>query len=346
MTARPRWSQLAPSHRRWALVALLPALWLSGTGTLLALKPWLGYRGDAVLGANGTETLPLVTLLESIERVARRGRIESVHPPERAGHAYRAVLRGDENASRQVALFHPATGAWLGFRSADEEDFWKLLYRLHRGKVLELPGQIVVTLGALALFVVAGSGIRLALARRASGTAAPRRRRWHTKVAIGAAVLLVPVWLTGIPLNFQAPLAAWLDPLPTLERTPAMPVLPWTTLLRAVDVPPSALEGIYFPRRPGDPLQFFAKDGARRYVDPSSGQLVARRDRSRRGAAGMLAWLYPLHGGEILGTAGRAWVLLGALLLLASVGTGLGIPGAALSWRNTFGTRTRSMIKD
>jgi uncharacterized iron-regulated membrane protein len=343
MSRRSPWSVLAPSHRRWALLALVPALWLAVTGALLGLKPTLAFLGDGVDVPPATAALPLEAILENVDRAVGRGRVESVHPPARGDGAYRVVLRSDSSGSRQVALFHPFTGAWLGLRSAREEDFWKLLYRLHRGKVLELPGQLLVTLGALALFVVAWSGLRLLRARRATGTVATGRRRWHTWAGAGATLVLLPVWLTGIPLNFQAPLAAWLDPVPPAAMTVPDRPLRWSQLLAHVETGGAAWEGIYFPRRHGEPYQFFAKDGARRYVDASTGQLLLARDRTRSGATGLLAWLYPIHGGEALGAFGRWLVVLGAVLLVAVAWTGLRLPGGLAAWRKALGSVARAL---
>lgn len=74
------------------------------------------------------------------------------------------------------------------------------------------------------------------------------------------------------------------------------------------------------------------------WVDPYTGELLARRDPAQQGnSETVLAWLHPLHNAEILGSPGRLlYAVLGLLPLLAWV-TGL------LRWRQKRRARRKSI---
>ncbi|HMW24664.1 MAG TPA: PepSY domain-containing protein [Burkholderiaceae bacterium] len=155
-------------------------------------------------------------------------------------------------------------------------------------------------------------------------------------LALTGALLALPQWVDPLVASLSAPL-----PLPTARSTPpaatattpaAVPAasaarIPLDQALAAAQArfplaqarwvdTPDGPEGVYRVRlqQPGEPSRRFPKTWV--LVDAYSAAVLGVRDAQQQGHGDAgLAWLHPLHNGEVAGWTGRALVALAGLAL-------------------------------
>ncbi len=159
---------------------------------------------------------------------------------------------------------------------------------------------------------------------------------WALLMVLGitGALLALPDWVEPVVARLSPPL-----PMPKAQRSmvPVAGAKPLSldaalaaaqarfprAVARWVDTP-DAPEGSYRVRmhQPGEPSQRFPKTLV--WLDAYSGAVLAVHD-ARQASAGdiFLAWLHPLHNGEVLGLPGRLLACVGGLLLPCLWWTGL-----------------------
>lgn len=142
--------------------------------------------------------------------------------------------------------------------------------------------------------------------------------KWHRRLALPFAPLLLLQALTGALLLFQASLASVLEP-----QASDGPALPLSALAAANVKQDMRLVRLYLPARPGGPAlaQLATAEGGTRYaaIEPASGMIL------REGGI----WSFPLEAARqwhyrlMSGTTGLAIVAINGLVLLALSATGL-----------------------
>lgn len=190
-------------HRWVSLIALLPVLWLAGTGLVLSLDNVFPVLSRAVSarptprpgqpnGFDGDLSTPLrdgelpvmaqATLRAYRTQVPGTG-IKVLHLRYFAGYAQGVVLAADAETTQHV--FNTATGAAMSMHEKGYPDLgfpsgWEWhqrLKRLHRGDMFGLSGRWLDLLGAIgAIYLMLSGGVMYtqAWARRAKGG----RREW------------------------------------------------------------------------------------------------------------------------------------------------------------------------
>lgn len=155
-------------------------------------------------------------------------------------------------------------------------------------------------------------------------------------LALSGFALALPTWVNPA-INFFSPLSTSPNPISTPVGT-----LQRITVDRAVAIArnrfphaevrwietPGDEQGVYVIRlyQAGEPGRRFPKTKV--WIDQYSGAVLAEHDALKQsGGDELLAWLHPLHNGEVLALPGRILVLLSGLILPLSFVTGL------LRWR-------------
>lgn len=351
---RERW-RLAHLWLGWGLGALFALFGLSGSLLVVypeldaLLNPALIWRPEQ---GCIRQWEPVLQALQRAEPWRERGwRIELpeggcgtvtaryLRPPERAGAFFAPRL-----VSLRADTLEPVARRYWG----DTAMTW--LFDLHYTGLAGATGRSVVGLLGLLLLASLASGLVLWWPRsaaqwrgawRAKPGAGAARRTWdrHRLVGLYGAPLLLLLALTGALLalpDWVDPLVARLSaplPLPTARSTLPAATAPRPspiTLDRAlaaaqarfplaqarwVDTPDGP-EGVYRVRlqQPGEPSRRFPKTWV--LIDAYSAAVLAVRDPQQQGRGdALLAWLHPLHNGEVAGWTGRALIALAGLAL-------------------------------
>jgi len=214
------------------------------------------------------------------------------------------------------------------------------LYDLHYSLLLDLNGrQVVGTLGVLMVFSLCSGLVlwwprlgtwaawRKALAFKRHAAIQRRVYDWHKLTGLASATLLLMLAVTGAALTWHAPIERWLNQRSPMFMVPPMPVSgsPRVDLTQAVRTaqarfPQARVRWVETAAasggtirvqlwQSGEPSLRFPKTNV--WVDAATGEVRAVRDARQTGAGDVaMAWLHPLHNGEVAGWPGRIAVLL------------------------------------
>lgn len=298
-------------HRWPGLLAAILLLALSISGAALSVFP-------AVEGL----TAPASVEGQSVAELAAK--VQAAHPTVeqiRRAPSGRITAYWFNGNQPGAAVIDPATGADAG--SADGSALQSWLTDFHRALLMEDTGRWTTAAGALAMLVLAVSGMAL-VARRQGGWArwftpmrGPAAGRWHGEIARVAVLTLMLSSLTGLWMT-----ASTFDLLPSDEANPILPAqVSGATGLSPADmpalaaIPVTALRDLTFPYA-GDATDAFAvttADGSG-FVDQGTGELLVWETPGPWARIG--EWIYLLHTGE----GAAVWgAILGLLTLAAPV---------------------------
>jgi sulfite reductase (NADPH) flavoprotein alpha-component len=310
-------------RRLHALVAVAGAvivLFMAVTGFLLALQPMV----DAAVAVPGTGELTVAHIAAvAAENVAGLERIVR-------SASGQVVAYGFDGTMHTAVIIDPDTGGIL--RPYSPSPLFAFITELHRSLFLGATGRAGAALAAVAVLMLAATGMLLLLAKlggwgglfgRARGG---RMQRWHTDLARVAVALLMLTGLTGAYMS-----ATYFELLPSGEaETFSFPPSGVGTAAGAVAslqglaaTPLSHLRELIFPA-PTDLADVFTMTTAtgKSYVDQATGDVLLEEPNT--------VWqriynvIYLLHTGE--GVWPLAAILgLGALAVLALAATGLTI---------------------
>ena len=264
-----------------------------------------------------------------------------MRPPEAGDRAF---------APRMVWLDPAGQGIWHEASWGQEPFSW--LYDLHYSLLGDRPGRHAVGVLGLLMLVSLVSGLVLWWPRAGHwrqawsikpGAAIERRvYDWHKLVGASSAVVLVLLSVTGVLLTWHTAMEPWLNRVSPLFTPPAPvvsgpPDLPLQQAVRVAQAqfPSATVRWLETAPRDGGVVRvqmWQAGEPSRRFprtmvwLDAHTGEVLALRDGLAQGAADTaMAWLHPLHNGEVAGWPGRILVLLCGLAPV-----GLGITGV---WR-------------
>jgi uncharacterized iron-regulated membrane protein len=295
-----------------------------------------------------------------LESVRRRLQAEfgaaaalTFRPPRTAGEALQVRVNG---AWVGTVYLHPDGGREQG-RRGDTEGFTHFLFKLHSSLLMEQTGKAMLAFAALAYLVMLLTGIVLWWPRKWS--AAAWRIEWrsggtralfdlHRVVGAIVGVVIAMSVATGAYMAWR-PIGSWITLLggATPLKAPAMPAarsLPSTPptldalVARARRELPDAMVGfVQVPAEADRPLRVRFKlpdephpNGISAVtLDPRDGAVLAvQRWTDIDIGARLVAWIYPLHTGELGGPALETLNFISGL----SLGT-LGVTGTWLWWR-------------
>lgn len=348
-------------HRWLGLGLLLFWVVMGLTGSVLVVYRELLNAGrpvPAVPAPPATVDLDAVlqTLHTSEPRREGPWRIElplNAGDPVVARYLQPAETRDRAFAPRMVWL--DAAGQRVHHTAFWGEEPWTWLYDLHYTLLLDAPGRHAVGVLGVLMTVSLVSGLvlwwprsgRWAQAWSFKRGAAPERRVYdlHKLAGAGGALVLVMLCLTGVLLTWQRQITPWLDRVSPLFQPPPVQISgpPKVPLATAVRMAQAAFPGAQ-PRwvesaphaggllrvqlwQAGEPSRRFPRTQV--WVDAATGEVVGVRNGLDAGASDtVLAWLHPLHNGEVAGWPGRILILMSGLLPLV-----LGVTGV-LRWRH------------
>jgi uncharacterized iron-regulated membrane protein len=353
--ARARWLRV---HRWLGLGLLVFWLIIGFTGSVLVLYRdvlMALHPAPAVVGT--AEGIDLDRIQQALRHAhpQRTGpwRIELPLAPDEA-----VVARYMKPAESAGQAFAPLM-VWVSPHQAEviHSAIWgreplTWLYDLHYSLLLDLNGRQLVGIIGVLMMVSLCSGLVLWWPRQASWAAWRRalafkrqaaiQRRvydWHKLTGLASAALLLMLAFTGAVLTWHAPIEGWLQRVSPLYAAPPMPrsgpvrisLMQAVALARArfpdarvrwVETAPAAGGHIRVQLwQAGEPSLRFPKTNV--WVDAATGKVRAVRDVRLHGAGDVfMAWLHPLHSGEVAGWPGRIVVLLAGLAppLLALTG--------------------------
>lgn len=353
LRARPYWLRL----HRWLGLAL--GLWftlLGLTGSVLVFYVELGeWPARAMMSRGEPPAVDPDAVLATLRAIEpqRQGawRIEMPLADDRPLRAryYRPIERGGAMFAPLMVTLDPRSLEVLQrYFWADEPLTW--IYDLHYSLLLDRPGRTAVgVIGlALGLSLISGAWLWWPSSARARAAWQPRLRPGamrglydlHALSGLYGALLLLMLALTGaalaLPEVTQALLAPAVDMHLSSAPKPAAP--PASAALKLVDA--VAIARARWPEgeprwiessgetaspifirlyQPGEPSRRFPRTLI--WIDSISGEVLRVNDAAHaRSGDQVLAWLHPLHNGEVFGLVGRMLVcalgLLPSLLLI------------------------------
>ncbi len=281
-------------HKIPGLLAALLLSLLALSGAALSVLPAL-ERSDALsVSAGGTSVADLAGRV-----AARYPGVEEI----RREPSGKVIVFYPENDRPASAIVDPENGHAIATHAPSGFQRW--LTSLHRSLLLGDAGRIVAGFGAVAMLMLAASGLQMTARRmggwrhllvRAQGS---RRERLHIDLGRIAVAGLALSALTGIYLSL-----ATFELLPARSEAAPFPVVvdggPATAVdgidaFRKIDL--SGLRELRFPR-PGDPMDAYHLEtsAGEGYVDQATGQLLVWQ---ASGIAQRLQELvYMLHTGQ------------------------------------------------
>jgi uncharacterized iron-regulated membrane protein len=248
----------------------------------------------------------------------------------------------------QRVYLDPPTGRVLDTASARDPLLW--IRSFHDSLTLrEYSGREIVGVVGIAMLVSSLSGIYLWWPARGIGREAFGFRRGftllrnlHYTVGFWGALVLATLSFTGIFIAFpdagRTAVAAFgaVSPSPRGIQAPegaGRPIAPDEAVAIARTLYPDAsVIGLGFPTGPRGVYRVNLREAGDRsprsgtvlFIDPRSGAILLRADRSTRTAGdGFILWQRILHEGSAFGVAGRIVTLLGGLLPPVLMVTGL-----------------------
>ena len=281
--------------------------------------------------------------------------LEGARWPHEPGRAISWFYRASDGMPWELTS-DPHSGRVLGQRRSDTHVLaW--IYELHATLCAGVTGNIVLAVLAFATLWLVGAGLWLWWPRTGRWKQALRIKRGvgrarlhfdlHRVTGAYAAPLLLVIAFTGIYMAWPPVMNAmvsWFTPVtelglvrgsgeplriaPEAAVAEAQRHFPGTRL--KVLVLPQGPRGVYEISlyRPGDRL--LRKSGEwMAWIDPATGRAL-RLSSPLTGTPGdrFIAWLFPLHNGEVFGEASRAVVCLLGLIPLV-----LGVTGLSIWWR-------------
>lgn len=321
-------------HRWPGLIAAALVLALSLSGAALSVFP-----------AMQRLSTPAPVAAQSVADLAAK--VQAAHPGVeqiRRSPSGRITAYWFDAGVAGAAVVDPANGADLG--SADQGAVQLWLTDFHRALLLGDGGRIVTALGAVAMLLLAVSGVML-IARRQGGwrlwfspIRGPRAGRWHAQLARVAVAALclsasTALWMTASTFEF----------LPMDEANPTFPAtVSGQTGLSPAQMPAlqttavSALRDLTFPYA-GDATDVFTLTTGQGtgYIDQGTGDMLVWQPPGPWAKAG--EWVYLLHTGD----GAALWgLVLGVLVLSVPV---LAVTGTLVWWRNRRSrTRLHGMV--
>lgn len=305
-------------HAFAAVAGAVIVVFMAMTGVLLALRPMI----DAAVAVPGSGDLTVAHVAATAaENVAGLERIVR-------SASGQVVAYGFDGTMHSAVVLDPGTGAIL--RPYAPSPFFAFVTELHRSLFLGTAGRAGAALAAIAVLVLATSGMFLLVTKLGgwSGlfgrTRGDRMQRWHTDLARVAFVLLVLTGATGLYMS-----TTYFDLLPTGETEGfSFPPTGAGTVAGAIatldglaDTPLSSLRELVFPAA-GDPSDVFTMTTAtgRSYVDPATGEVLSEEPGT--------AWQQIYNFIYLLHTGDGAWPLaavigLGVLAVPVLAATGL-----------------------
>jgi uncharacterized iron-regulated membrane protein len=340
---RRRWLQL---HRWCGLtLGLLLALAALSGAALVVLKPLDRWWHPQLFAAPRPELppAPLQASLDTLRAAYGEDARFTIRPPRAPGETLQAYVDGRFHGQ---AFLDPATGRLLGQRE-DHEGLFNLVFELHSSLLLEDGGR--------ALLATAAAGYLLLLA---SGLVLWWPARWGQALRVGwraGAPRLVPDLhkaggvLAGLLVAVSAGSGAWMawKPLPAwvnrvgASPAPAVPrIAPWAGDPAPLDAMAAQLQAMQLPgtvgyivvagrgqpvrwrlRLQGDPHPNGLSSA---WFHPGTGALLALHPwHVQATGTRHTTWIYPLHTGQLGGTAHRVLVAATGLAGFALGGTGL-----------------------
>lgn len=342
------------AHRWLGLTLGVLLLGVAVTGTLLVVAEPLDKALHAHLfEAPGAGNAVLDPVLQRLRAEFGPGVSVTLRPPREPDESLQAMVRG---AWEGTVYFDPATAQELG-RRGKEEGFFNLLFELHSSLLAGDAGKPVLAAAALAYAVMLVSGLVLWWPAR-------WRHAWTVKTSAGLTRslfdlhrvagtllgLLVLVAVASGAYMAWRPLSGWVTSLSgdTPVRPPAVQAVAgarWMPLDEAVAaarkrLPEGFIGYVQVPPQDKGPIRVRIRlpddphpNGLSSvWLHPGSGEVLAvhRWSQLDLGARGY-SYIYPLHIGEIGGTATLLATLVAGLSL-----AGYGVSGLWLWWRRRF----------
>ncbi len=306
--------------------------------------------------------LPPHEMPERVAEAFPLARTERIRQPRAPGGVYRITIRVAPHlrtgSPRAEAMFSAVSGELLGVRDADTigitRPYWmRTLYEFHRNVLLGNFGSNIVGLAGFLLMSSALSGLIVAWPRKRSGW----RRLIGVKLRAGLTRILFDVHRSSGVILFALLMLATVtgstlvyvnvarDIVSVFSEVAPFPVIPWretpmekwpsfeqvVTLIRD-DYPKHNMVEIHIPSKPTAGYLFYLKregDIHRLgdtivWVHPGSGEILFERSaRNRTSGESVMHWLFPLHSGTALGTAGKIAMCVTGLAMLLMFPTGL-----------------------
>jgi uncharacterized iron-regulated membrane protein len=342
----------------WALQGL--------TGALLVFNRDL-QRAAYSQDSSGAALLPLDRIFEKASRAARApvAKIEAFGAGPSLLLAYY-----ERNGETRTLIVDGRTGAALDDRAPESmvphgSGFWPWLLRFHEGLLGGETGQMVVGTSGLILLFSLAIGLwnawparrqrRAAFRIRAWRTTQQRLYGWHRMLGLAFMAPLTVTVACGLYLAFAPEIRpvliarAGYEPAFSPSHAGKVPdrsigierawrevqaEYPGAGLVRAVQPSPKSPFYVFRLLQRGEWRRWAGTSWAA--VDPADGRIVARYDSLRGPVANRLTDnLYPVHTGEIGGTATRVLALLVGLQLPVLFVTGF------MRWRRKRATRRR-----
>ena len=356
---RQRWVRL----HRWLGLGLLAAwllIGLSGSVLVLYREALNSLHGAPTVPATPAQSMPPVDPDAVLHRLrthdpALSGGWRIEWPLEAGDPVVARYMRPLEAADRAFAprmVWLDPAGQRVWHEASWGQEPFTWLYDLHYSLLMDRPGRHMVGALGLLMLVSLVSGLVLWWPRAGRWRQACSFKRgaaferqvydWHKLVGFGSAALLLMLSITGVLLTWHTALEPWLNRLSPLFEPPAPvvsgpPDLPLRQAVQAaqtqfpsatvrwVETPPLAGGSVRVQLwQPGEPSQRFPRTMV--WLDGHTGEVRGVRDGLAQGAADtVMAWLHPLHNGEVAGWPGRILVLLCGLAPVA-----LGLTGV---WR-------------
>jgi uncharacterized iron-regulated membrane protein len=313
-----------------------------GLGLLLLLQALSGgalvFREGLLVAMNRqllavsqpTATPTLDGILRSIDDRFGKPAIERVVFPRGRRTAALVYLEGHGLAGRRVVASDPASGAVLGeITGIGLLPF--VLFRMHDELLLGNLGHLLLLFEGAGLLYLVTVGVLIARPRRQTalrvrwrGTTLQRRFDLHRAAGLSFCLFLAFMAATGVIMQADF-LAAGSAPAARVRQGDT----DWSVLVPLVrhleeNYPPGAIEDIRIsPDGRTATVLVYAQDVVRPLafdrveVNLLNGQ-AAPMQRAAQEAPGrsLLAWMYPLHTGKALGTAGAVIAIVSALGLL------------------------------
>jgi uncharacterized iron-regulated membrane protein len=340
-------------HRGIALV-LAPLILLQAfTGTMLVFREQLGRWTSpaATAGTGPASIIALSTLVGEAERSTQPGyRVSRIFLPAIPGDPAFVHMTGARGSMRYAAI-DPGTGQTLSTGSIWRFPFEAALqihYRLMDGRL----GMAIVLLNALALILMAGTGIvywwpgrrRIAKALAVRSNAPPRARlrQWHRSIGVILTPLVLFSATTGAILIVPE-LIAPAAPAALAPPRAGAAQLDQGFAHAMTAFPAARVRDIRFPLADRIDVSFVARHFNTQAVDVVSVRLSDGALTKRLSAEDNPAlWIkmLPLHSGTAMGLPGRIFLTIEGLALIV-----LALTGPVMWWQSRRRPAARSPAK-
>ena len=358
---RPIWQKLWLRVHWWLGLSAGFVFVLSGvTGSALvfyqAIDEWLNPERRTVVDSGPYRSF------EEMVAAARAARPDLPEPyglflpQERSGVVeawFKTPVDESGHAQDIEVTINPYTAKVLSRDRIWGETFVSILYKLHKGWLLEETGETLVGMCGLLLLLSVGTGIylwwpkagryRQAIAFNPNGSPIRRCYDLHKLSGVAGSLVLLVLAFTGVYLEFPSYITALVKVIVSVPEeavfhsTVSPGVRPITAdhavALAGELLPTAELKWIGLPQHEDDVVQIGLRQPGeiRRtsgesivWLDQYSGVVLGVRDwRLLTSGETFLAWLFPLHNGEALGFIGRIIVFVTGFVPLILYITGI-----------------------